>query len=68
MWNRASAWNLVVSLVAFVFFMFVVDVALGFAMGIPELVVWFAVLVTGSALIIRRHVNARVASGTAGTD
>lgn len=52
------------SLVAFVFFMTVVNLAVGFGMGIPELVVWFVVLVVGVLLIVRRYVVARAAPGT----
>jgi hypothetical protein len=64
MWNRASTSNLVLSLVAFLFFMWVVDLAVGFGMGIPELVVWFGALVAGVILIVRRYVQARAETRT----
>jgi hypothetical protein len=50
--------------VAFLFFMWVVDLAVGFGMGIPELVVWFGALVAGVVLIVRRYVQARAETRT----
>ena len=46
------------SLVAFVFFMNVVAMVLGFGMGLAELLLWLGVLVAGLVLIVRRYDNA----------
>jgi hypothetical protein len=66
-WNRASTWNLVLSLVAFVFFMNVVAMVMGFGMGLAELVLWLGVLVAGVVLIVRRYANARATAGRPGS-
>jgi hypothetical protein len=53
--DRASVWNLVASLTAFVLFMFLLLAALGFGVGTVELTLWLLLVGVGVWLIIRRH-------------
>ncbi|MBA8805432.1 hydrogenase/urease accessory protein HupE [Nocardioides ginsengisegetis] len=56
MLNRASVWNLLLSLLAFLAFMVILLTALGgFGVGTVELLIWLAVVVVGVLLIIRRY-------------
>jgi uncharacterized membrane protein YhaH (DUF805 family) len=57
--NRASVFNLVVSLIAFAVFMLVLPAALGGGIGAPELLIWLVLLIAGSWLIVRRYRAAR---------
>ncbi len=52
------------SLVAFVFFMNVVAMVIGFGMGLVELMVWFGLLVAGVVLLVRRYLTARTTRAT----
>ena len=58
MWNRASVWNLLLSLLAFLAFMVTLLMALGFGVGTLELLVWLAVVVVGVLLIVQRYRSA----------
>jgi O-antigen/teichoic acid export membrane protein len=57
--NRASVWNLLLSLMAFLAFMVILITALGFGVGTVELVIWLAAVVVGVFLIVRRYRSAR---------
>ncbi|WP_300405399.1 hypothetical protein [Nocardioides sp.] len=57
--NRASATNLLLSLAAYAVFMLIVLSAVGFRVGVLELIVWTTLVAVGSGLIVRRHVRAR---------
>ena len=57
--NRASIWNLLVSLVAYLIFMIILLGAIGFGVGTLELLVWLAVVAVGVFLIVRRYRHAR---------
>ena len=57
--NRASSWNLVLSLVGFVLFMTVLLGAIGFGVGTVELTIWLVILAVGILLIVRRYLHAR---------
>jgi hypothetical protein len=59
MWNRASAWNLLLSLVAFLAFMAIMLTGLGFGVGTVELMIWLAAVVVGWLLILRRYRHAK---------
>ena len=62
MWNRASVWNLLLSLaafLAFLAFMVILLTALGFGVGSVELVIWLTAVVVGVILIVRRYRSAR---------
>jgi O-antigen/teichoic acid export membrane protein len=59
--NRASVWNLLVSLLAFLVFMVILLAALGFGVGTVELMIWLAAVVVGVILIVRRYRNANAA-------
>jgi hypothetical protein len=61
--NRASVWNLLLSLVAFLAFMVLLLAALGSGVGTPELMIWLVVLVGGVLLIVRRHRSAKAGAG-----
>jgi hypothetical protein len=52
-WNRASVWDLLPSLVAFLAFMVILPTALGFGVGTVELVIWLAAVAVGLHLIVR---------------
>jgi hydrogenase/urease accessory protein HupE len=56
--NRASVWNLLFSLLAFLAFMVILLAALGFGVGTVELMIWLAPVVVGVILIVRRYRNA----------
>ena len=60
--NRASARNLSMSVVAYLVFMLIVLVVLGFQAGPIELVVWLVLLLAGIALIVRRFRRARLSA------
>lgn len=60
--DRASTWNLGISLAAFLVFMLVLLAALGFGVGAPELSIWLVLVGAGAWLIIRRHLAARRAT------
>lgn len=55
MWNRARGGNLALSVIAFVAFMIILLSALGFGVGIGELIIWLIAMFAGVALIVRRH-------------
>jgi hypothetical protein len=57
--NRASVTNLLLSLAAYAVFMLIVLSAVGFRVGVLELIVWTTLVAVGSGLIVRRHVRAR---------
>ena len=57
--NRASIWNLVLSLVGYVLFMVILLVAIGSGVGTVELTIWLGILTVGILLIVRRYRNAR---------
>lgn len=59
MWNRASVGNLVLSLAALFVFMVALAAAIGFGVGVVELVVLFGLAVVGVTLIVRRFLAAR---------
>jgi hypothetical protein len=58
MWNRASVWNLLLSLVAFLAFMVILLTALGAGVGTVELLIWLAMVAVGVLLIVRRYRSA----------
>ena len=60
--NRASTWNLLLSLAAYLVFMLVLLAALGFGVGTVELLIWLVILVVGAALIVRRYRRARTSN------
>jgi hypothetical protein len=60
--NRASIWNLALSLVAYVLFMILLLSAVG-GVGTVELTIWLAFLVIGILLIVRRNRIARTGIG-----
>lgn len=57
--NRASSWNLVLSIGAFLLFMVVLMAALGGGVGEVELLIWLVVVGIGVLLIVLRHRQAR---------
>ena len=57
--NRASIWNLALSLVGFALFMIVLLVAIGSGVGTVELAIWLGILAVGILLIVRRYRSAR---------
>ena len=57
--NRASVWNLLLSLMAF---MVILLTALGFGVGTVELMIWLVAIVLGVVLILRRYRNANAAT------
>ena len=57
--NRGSSVDLVLSLLAFWFFMPLVLGIVGFGVGLPEMVVWLVLTTVGIVLIVRRHDRAR---------
>jgi hypothetical protein len=57
--NRASTWNLLLSLAAYLLFMVVLLGAIGFGVGTVELLIWLVILGVGVALIVRRYRRAR---------
>jgi hydrogenase/urease accessory protein HupE len=60
--NRASIWNLLLSLMAFLAFMVILLTALGFGVGTVELMIWLVAIVLGVVLIVRRYRNANAAT------
>ena len=68
MWNRATAWNLVLSLVAFLAFMAIMLTGLGFGVGTVELTIWLAAVVVGWLLIVRRYRHAKAGERTSLAD
>lgn len=60
--KRASIGNLLLRLLAFAAFMMVLVGALGFGVGIPELIIWLAVALVGVLAIIGRHRRAKAAA------
>jgi hydrogenase/urease accessory protein HupE len=60
--NRASVWNLFLSLMAFLAFMVILLTALGFGVGTVELMIWLVAIVLGVVLIVRRYRNANAAT------
>jgi hydrogenase/urease accessory protein HupE len=60
--NRASVWNLLLSLMAFLAFMVILLTALGFGVGTVELMIWLVAIVLGVVLIVRRYRNANAAT------
>ncbi len=61
--NRASNLNLLLSLAAYLLFMLVLLSAVGFGVGIVELLIWLGVLAVGILLIVRRYRQARAGTG-----
>ena len=57
--NRASSWNLALSLVGYALFMTILLVAIGSGVGTVELTVWLGILAVGILLIVRRYRSAR---------
>jgi hydrogenase/urease accessory protein HupE len=60
--NRASVWNLLLSLMAFLAFMVILLTGLGFGVGTVELMIWLVAIVLGVVLIVRRYRNANAAT------
>ncbi len=61
--NRASNLNLLLSLAAYLLFMLVLLSAVGFGVGIVELLIWLGVLAVGILLIVGRYRQARAGTG-----
>jgi len=66
--NRASVWNLLLSLMAFVAFMVILLTALGFGVGTVELMIWLVAIVLGVFLIVRRYRSANAATQVGAKD
>ena len=66
--NRASVWNLLLSLMAFVAFMVILLTALGFGVGTVELMIWLVAIVLGVFLIVRRYRSANAATQVGAND
>lgn len=61
--KRASIWNLVLNLVAYVLFMIFLLTAID-GVGTVELTIWLVFLALGILLIVRRHRIARTGAGS----
>jgi energy-converting hydrogenase Eha subunit E len=57
--NRASTWNLLLSIGAFLLFMVVLLGALGGGVGEVELLIWLVIVAIGVSLIVMRYRQAR---------
>jgi hydrogenase/urease accessory protein HupE len=66
--NRASVWNLLLSLMAFVAFMVILLTALGFGVGTVELMIWLVAIILGVFLIVRRYRSANAATQVGAKD